>query len=364
MTDSTSGAVIHYTTDGTTPTASSAVYSSPIVVGAGTTKLQALAVAPGSSQSSVTTANYVVSIAATAVPTFSPAPGTYATAQSITLSDSTTGSTIYYTIDGTTPTTSSPVYSTPIQVASTETIRAIALAPGFSASSVSNGAYMIQTTSAAISFPSGFAGAGSSFAFNGVGALNASMLQVMKAGQTFSQSSIWFATPVSISTFTTDFNFQILNGGADGLTFTIQNQGLTAIGPVGSGLGYGASKPGAPAGIGNSLAIKFDIYNNNGEGTDSTGFYTAGSSPTIPAINLAPSNITLKSGHIFHAHVTYDGTTLTLSLTDQSTSANFTATYPVDLGGVVGGTAAYVGFTGGAGNSTMNANILNWTYQN
>jgi hypothetical protein len=190
------------------------------------------------------------------------------------------------------------------------------------------------------------------------------MLQVMKAGQTFSQSSIWFATPVSISTFTTDFNFQILNGGADGLTFTIQNQGLTAIGPVGSGLGYGASKPGAPAGIGNSLAIKFDIYNNNGEGTDSTGFYTAGSSPTIPAINLAPSNITLKSGHIFHGHVTYDGTTLTLSLTDQSTSANFTATYPVDLGGVVGGTAAYVGFTGGAGNSTMNANILNWTYQN
>jgi hypothetical protein len=161
-----------------------------------------------------------------------------------------------------------------------------------------------------------------------VGALNASLLQVMKAGQTFSQSSIWFATPVNIATFTTDFNFQILNGGAEWFNFYIQNQGLTAIGPVGSRLGYRASKPGAPAGIGKSLAIKFDIYNTNGEGTDSTGFYTAGSSPTIPAINLAPSNITLKSGHIFHAHITYDGTTLTLLLTDQSTSANFTATYP------------------------------------
>jgi hypothetical protein len=365
MTDSTSGAVIHYTTDGTTPTASSAVYSSPIVVGSGTTKLQALAVAPGSSQSSVTTANYVVSIPiAAASPTFSPSPGTYTTAQSVTLSDSTSGSTIYYTTDGTTPTTNSSVYSTPIHVTSTETIRAIATAPGFSASSVSNGGYTIQATAAAISFPTGFAGAASSFAFNGVGTLNGSMLQIEKAGQTFSQSSIWFATPVSIATFTTDFNFQILNGGADGFTFTIQNQGLTAIGPVGSGLGYGASKPGAPAGIGNSLAIKFDIYNNNGEGTDSTGFYTAGASPTIPAINLATSNITLKSGHVFHAHVTYDGTTLTLLLTDQSTSANFTATYPVNLGSVVGGTAAYVGFTGGAGNSTMNANILNWTYQN
>jgi Chitobiase/beta-hexosaminidase C-terminal domain/Legume lectin domain len=364
ISDSTSGAVIYYTTDGTTPTTASAVYSSPILVGTGTTTLRALAVAPGGAQSAVASATYSVSGSVTKAPTFSPTPGTYATAQSITLSDSTVGSTIYYTTDSTPPTTSSSVYTTPIPVASTDVIHAMAIAPGLSASSVSIGGYTIQATPTAINLPSGFSGAGSSLVLNGVGALNGSMLQIVKAGQTYAQSSIWFATPVSIATFTTDFHFQILNGVADGLTFAIQNQGLSAIGPVGSGLGYGASKPGGLAGIGKSFAIKFDIYNNNGEGTDSTGFYTNGSSPTIPAINLAPSSIVLKSGHTFHAHVTYDGTALTLLLTDTSTSVTFTTTYNVDLSSVVGGATAYVGFTGGTGGSTMNANILDWTYQN
>ncbi|MBB5339949.1 chitobiase/beta-hexosaminidase C-terminal domain-containing protein [Tunturiibacter gelidoferens] len=363
ISDTTSGAVIYYTTDGTTPTTSSTVYSSPIVVGTGTTTVKALAVASGASQSAVSSATYSVSAPATTPPVFSPAPGSYSTAQSVTLSDSASGSTIYYTTDGSSPTTSSSVYNSSIQVTSTEVIHAMAIAPGLSASAVSVGGYTIQATPLAINFPSGFAGAGSSFALNGVGALNGSMLQITKAGVTYSQSAIWFATPVSVATFTTDFDFQILNGVADGMTFAIQNQGLSAMGPSGSGLGYGAAKPGGPVGIGKSLAIKFDIYSNNGEGTDSTGFYTNGTSPTIPAINLAPS-IVLKSGHTLHAHVTYDGTTLTLLLTDQSTSASFTTTYNVDLSSVVGGPTAYVGFTGGTGGSTMNANILDWTYQN
>jgi hypothetical protein len=363
ISDSTSGAVIYYTTNGTTPTTGSTVYSNPIVVGTGTTTLKALAVAAGASPSAVSSASYSVSAPVTAAPIFSPAPGSYATAQSVTLSDSSSGSTIYYTTDGTSPTTSSSVYNSPIQIASTVVIHAMAIAPGLSASAVSVAGYTIQAAPLAINFPSGFAGAGSSFALNGAGVLNGSMLQMAKAGVTYSQSAIWFATPVSIATFTTDFDFQILNGVADGLTFTIQNQGLSAMGPTGSGLGYGATKPGGPVGIGKSLAVKFDIYSNNGEGTDSTGFYTNGASPTIPAINLAPS-IVLKSGHILHAHITYDGTTLTLLLTDSTTSGSFTTTYNVDLSSAVGGPTAYVGFTGGTGGSSMNANILDWTYQN
>ena len=42
-----------------------------------------------------------------ASPTMSPAPGTYTSTQSVTLSDTTTGAVIYYTLNGTTPTTSS-----------------------------------------------------------------------------------------------------------------------------------------------------------------------------------------------------------------------------------------------------------------
>ncbi|WP_353073427.1 hypothetical protein [Tunturiibacter gelidiferens] len=122
--------------------------------------------------------------------------------------------------------------------------------------------------------------------------------------------------------------------------FTIQNKGLSAIGPTGSGLGYG----GGTAGIGNSLAIRFDIHNNSGEGTNLTGFYPDGASPTIPAIDLTPSNIVLISGDVIHSHVSYDGANLTL-LTDATTSASFIATYAVNIASVVSSTTAYVGFT-------------------
>ena len=59
----TAGAVIYYTTNGTAPTTSSSAYSGPIAVGAGTTTIEAMAVASGSSQSAVVTATYVVGLA-------------------------------------------------------------------------------------------------------------------------------------------------------------------------------------------------------------------------------------------------------------------------------------------------------------
>jgi hypothetical protein len=66
-------------------------------------------------------------------PTFSPAAGTYTTAQTVTISDAIAGATIYYTTNGTTPTTASTVYSGAITIPATpatETIQAIAVATG------------------------------------------------------------------------------------------------------------------------------------------------------------------------------------------------------------------------------------------
>jgi len=82
-----------------------------------------------------------------ATPTFSPAPGSYTSAQSVTLSDTTPGEVIYYTTNGTTPTTSSAKYnpSTPIAVSSTETIEAMAAASGYANSTVASGSYVIST---------------------------------------------------------------------------------------------------------------------------------------------------------------------------------------------------------------------------
>ena len=69
----------------------------------------------------------IVEEGAPEAPTFSPAAGTYTEVQSVTLSCETQGATIYYTTDGTTPTSSSAVYSSAISVGETMTIKAIAI---------------------------------------------------------------------------------------------------------------------------------------------------------------------------------------------------------------------------------------------
>ena len=75
-------------------------------------------------------------------PTFSPAAGTYTEAQSVTLSSETSGATIYYTTDGTEPTTESTQYTAAIAVSTTTTIKAIAV-KGSDVSTVASATYAI-----------------------------------------------------------------------------------------------------------------------------------------------------------------------------------------------------------------------------
>ena len=90
--------------------------------------------------------NGIITVSSSAAPpTFSPAPGGYAGALTVTIISLTPGATIYYTTDGSTPTTSSPSGTTPVSVmlpANTNlTIQAFALKTGYSASSVSSASY-------------------------------------------------------------------------------------------------------------------------------------------------------------------------------------------------------------------------------
>jgi hypothetical protein len=93
------------------------------------------------SQTNVTAWGLISSIPTAATPTFSPAPGTYTSTVKVALADTISGATIYYTTDGSTPTTSSTGYKGPIGVASTTTIKAIAAAAGFNNSTVATGTY-------------------------------------------------------------------------------------------------------------------------------------------------------------------------------------------------------------------------------
>src|SRR6266581_343653 len=114
ISDATSGATIHYTTDGSTPTTASPVY--------------------------------------TTTPTFSPAGGTYTSSVTVTISDATSGATIYYTTDGSTPTTASPVYSGPLTFSATTTLKARAAKSDMTNSAVASANYTIQSQVATPTF--------------------------------------------------------------------------------------------------------------------------------------------------------------------------------------------------------------------
>ena len=107
-----------------------------VYTGMGTTMLTAASVQ--ASQYVELTPN--VSSAA-AVPTFSPAPGAYTSTQSVTISDATSGAVIYYTLDGSTPTTSSSVYHTAISISVPTTVNAMAVAGGYTNSAIATATY-------------------------------------------------------------------------------------------------------------------------------------------------------------------------------------------------------------------------------
>ncbi len=151
----TSGASIRYTTDGSTPSETAGtVYSGPVGIGS-TTTLKALAYESGFTDSAITSATYTISIGGgtVAAPTFNPGGGTFSSAQNVAISDSTSGATIYYTTNGTTPTTSSTVYSSPIAVSSTTTIEAMGALSEDTNSSVASATYTISTGGGTVATP-------------------------------------------------------------------------------------------------------------------------------------------------------------------------------------------------------------------
>ena len=221
--------------------------------------------------------------------------------------------------------------------------------------------YTISAGSPSINFGSGFTSS-TGLTLNGGASIVSNRLRLTDGGTTEARSA-FFTTPVNIQSFTNNFSFQLTSATGDGFTFVIQGDSSpTWIGTAGGGLGYGAGAPGGIAGIPLSAAVKFDIYNNNGEGSDSTGLYINGASPTIPAIDMTSSGVVLSSGDILNVAMTYNGTTLSWTITDTTTGKSFSTSAAVNLLDIIESPTAYVGFTASTGGSTATQDILSWTF--
>jgi hypothetical protein len=351
LSTATATADIYYTLDGSVPTPASTLYADPITISTDAT-VNAIASAPGYVQSGVSSASFTFSDQAPQV-TFRPAGGTYLVSQHVTISDTNTKAKIYYTTDGSTPTVSSKLYSGPISVLVSETVKAIAVASSLKNSNVGTAAYVIQQGGSSINFGSGFSST-AGLTLNGSAVATDDTRLQLTTGALWQGGSVWWNAPISVQAFTTSFEFQLSVAQANGFTFAVQNIGPKALGGDSAGLGY--------QNIQKSVAVKFNVYNYQNEGSNSTGVYTDGEPPLLPTVDITPSGILLASGDVIEAQITYDGTKLTLNLHDTVTNDTFTMSKTIDIPSIVGANTAYVGFTGGTGGLSASQKILTWTY--
>jgi DNA-binding transcriptional regulator GbsR (MarR family) len=200
ISSTTGGASIRYTTDGSTPSETAGtLYSGPVPIST-TTTLKAIAYESGMSDSSVTSGVYTLQVAA---PTFSPAPGTYTSSVTVTISSTTGGASIRYTTDGSTPSESAgTLYSSPVPISTTTTLKAIAYKSGMSDSSVTSGVYTLQ-----VAAPTFSPGAGSYSSSQNVtisSTTGGASIRYTTDGSTPSESAgTLYSSPVPISTTTT-----------------------------------------------------------------------------------------------------------------------------------------------------------------
>jgi hypothetical protein len=382
ISDATSDATIYYTTNGTTPTTSSTEYTGPITVNS-TETLKAIAAITGD-PSTVASATYTIGgtgAGSASTPTFSPGTGTYTGTQSVTISDATSDATIYYTTNGTTPTTSSTEYTGPITVSSTETLQAIAVATGATKSAVASATYTVDSPSSGsgnppvINYPSGFAGNPSQLSLKNSAIYSGSSIQLTNSNFNLA-NNVWFKTPVDVQAFTTTFTWNAICPAepaqcGDGMGFMIisnsnpSSAGSNYSGSSGMQLSWSRCNNGSCPPI-NSALVKFDLYNNatGATGANLTGFYSGGVNPQPPQpdYDMAPAGINIESGHLMKATLTYNGTALVETVTDTVTGATYTKSYSANIPALVGGNTALVGFGGSTGGASVTQNIRSWTY--
>jgi hypothetical protein len=171
-------------------------------------------------------------------------------------------------------------------------------------------------------------------------------------------NTAYFDTKQSIGAFTASFTYQLVTfpandpnhlSPADGVTFTIQNQGLNAVGDGGGDFGFAGISPGA--------AVFLNVY--NGHTAPSTNLLTSNVNGGHPTSYISTLPVNLLDELPVDVSLAYDGTTLTETLSQGSDS--FTQDYTTNLVGLIG-PKAFIGFTGGSGGGASTQTVSNFVF--
>lgn len=153
----TTDAIIYYTTDGSSPSSASYVYTLPIpITGHGTLMtINAMAAKEGMTDSESVSAGYSINYELASPPTFDPPGGTYNSDIEVVINCATEGATLYYTTNGDKPGITSMVYEDPIPLQANTTIKARAIKAGMIDSEVAGADYVISCAPPVFSLPPG-----------------------------------------------------------------------------------------------------------------------------------------------------------------------------------------------------------------
>ncbi|MEE4118154.1 MAG: L-type lectin-domain containing protein [Paracoccaceae bacterium] len=177
---------------------------------------------------------------------------------------------------------------------------------------------------------------------------------VLTPDATSQAGSAFIPTPFALTPqtrFSASFAFRIGPAGADGLVFMVQNDlaGASARGGAGGNMGYG-NFPGA--GIGPSIAVEFDTFDNGASLGDPNGNHMGiDTNGNVVSVATAIPSFSLEAGVTRYAFVDYDGATLTAIVNDTNatTGPNATAiSAPFDLDGELG-SQGFFGFSAATG---------------
>jgi hypothetical protein len=188
--------------------------------------------------------------------------------------------------------------------------------------------------------------------FGGAAITSGDALQLTDS-QPHEARTVWFDQRVDVDSFTTSFSFNISDNpsSADGFTFTLQSRNTAELGTDGYHFAY--------TGIERSVAVTFNFWNDGFFGSES-GFVTDGHVP-ITANDITPVN--LHDGDVFDATITYNGTTLTMTVTDSDhPSDTFSQSEAINIPATVDSDTAYAGFTAATGHDVSTQDIDSWNY--